>query len=155
MPRAGTPAAPPLPPPPPPAPAPPSKAPPPATPAGVPVTPATRPAAPPAGSVGAPASESPAPEWAVQALDKVDDLVAKVRANTTERLVRVARIVVFGLLAAIMGTTAGVLAVIGLVRGLDEMLPGPVWGVYLLLGAIFTAAGAFLWAKKTPRPANT
>ncbi len=96
---------------------------------------------------------SPAPEWAVQALDKVDEIVVKVRTNTTDRLARIARVVVFGLLAAIMGSTAGVLALIGLVRGLDELLPGPVWVVYLLLGAIFTAAGAFLWAKKTPRPA--
>ena len=96
----------------------------------------------------------PAPEWAVNALDKVDEVIVKVRANTTERLVRVARVVVFALLAAIMGATAGVLAVIGLVRGLDDLIPGPVWSVYLLLGAIFTAAGAFLWAKKTPRPAD-
>ncbi len=98
---------------------------------------------------GGPARPSPAPEWAVQALDKVDEVVGKVRAGTTDRLVRVARVVVFGLLAVIMGTTAGVLAVIGLVRGLDEVLPGPVWSVYLLLGAIFTGAGAFLWSKKT------
>ncbi len=99
-------------------------------------------------------SPSPAPEWAVQALDKVDEIVGKVRANTTDRLVRIARVVVFGLLAVIMGVTAGVLAVIGLVRGLDEVLPGPVWSVYLLLGAIFTGAGAFLWSKKTAPPAS-
>ncbi len=99
-----------------------------------------------------PANASPAPEWAVQALDKVDEVVGKVRANTTDRLVRIARVVVFGLLAAIMGATAGVLAIIGLVRGLDEVLPGPVWSVYFLLGAIFVAAGAFLWSKKTARP---
>jgi hypothetical protein len=103
---------------------------------------------------GGSASPSPAPEWAVQALDKVDEVVAKVRANTTDRLVRIARVVVFGLLAVIMGTTAGVLAIIGLIRGLDEVIPGPVWGVYLLLGAIFTGAGAFLWSKKTVPPAS-
>ncbi len=97
---------------------------------------------------------SPAPEWAVQALDKVDEIVGKVRANTTDRLVRIARVVVFGLLAVIMGATAGVLAVIGLVRALDEVIPGPVWSVYLLLGAIFTAAGAFLWSKKTASPVS-
>jgi len=94
------------------------------------------------------------PEWAVQALDKVDEIVVKIRTNTTDRLVRIARVVVFGLLAAIMGSVAGILAVIALVRALDELIPGPVWGVYLPLGAIFTAAGAFLWSKKAPRPAN-
>jgi hypothetical protein len=108
----------------------------------------------PAGS-SAPAQSSSAPttpEWAVSALDKVDDLVAKVRSNTTDRLVRVARTVVFGILAAIMGVTALVLGVIAAVRGLDELIPGPVWGVYLPLGAIFVLAGAFLWSKKTPPP---
>jgi hypothetical protein len=100
------------------------------------------------GSAGAPPTT---PEWAVQALDKVDDLVEKVRVNTTDRLVRIARVVVFGLLAAIMGLTALVLGVIAAVRGLDELVPGPVWSVYLPLGAIFTAAGAFLWSKKTAR----
>jgi len=102
-----------------------------------------------------PAGAHPAPEWAVQALDKVDEIVGKVRANTTDRLARIARVVVFGLLAAIMGATAGVLAIIGLVRGLDELLPGPVWGVYVLLGAMFTAAGAFLWSKKTAQSDST
>jgi hypothetical protein len=104
-----------------------------------------------AGGTSPAAGGSPAPEWAVQALDKVDEVVAKVRSNTTDRLVRVARIVVFGLLAVLLGSVAGVLALVALVRGLDELIPGPVWGVYFVLGAIFTAAGAFLWSKKSPQ----
>ncbi len=99
-------------------------------------------------------SATTTPEWAVSALDKVDDLVAKVRSNTTDRLVRVARAVVFGILAAIMGVTALVLGVIAAVRGLDEAIPGTVWVVYLPLGAIFVLVGAFLWSKKTPPPAK-
>ena len=99
------------------------------------------------------ASPAQTPEWAVGALDKLDDLIAKVRSATTERLVKVARLVVYGLLAAIMGLTALVLAVIAAVRALDELIPGEVWSAYLPLGAIFTAAGAFLWSKKTPKPA--
>ncbi len=97
------------------------------------------------------AAASTTPEWAVSALDKVDELVTKVRSNTTDRLLRVARTVVFGVLAAIMGVTALVLGVIAAIRGLDELIPGPVWGVYLPLGAIFLLAGAFLWSKKTPK----
>jgi hypothetical protein len=97
---------------------------------------------------------STTPEWAVGALDKLDDLIAKVRSATTERLVKVARIVVYGLLAAIMGITALVLAVIAGVRALDELIPGPVWSAYLPLGAIFTAVGAFLWSQKTSKPAR-
>ncbi len=106
----------------------------------------------PAPSASATASTT-TPEWAVTALDKVDEVIAKVRSNTTDRLLKVARAVVFGVLAAIMGVTALVLAVIALVRGLDEAIPGPVWSIYLGLGAIFVLAGAFLWSKKT-RPAE-
>ena len=91
------------------------------------------------------------PEWAVTALDKVDEVIEKVRSNTTDRLVKVARAVVFGVLAGIMGVTALVFAIIALVRGLDEAIPGPVWSIYLGLGAIFVLAGAFLWSKKTRR----
>lgn len=108
----------------------------------------------PAGNPVPAESAGATPEWATTALDKVDDLVAKVRSNTTDRLVKVARTVVFGILAAIMGITAIVFAVVGAVRGLDELVPGPVWRVYLPLGAIFVLVGAFLWAKKTPPPAK-
>ncbi|HEX2274240.1 MAG TPA: hypothetical protein VHG90_10250 [Acidimicrobiales bacterium] len=102
-----------------------------------------------------PAGASPTtPEWAVGALDRLDGIIAKVRSATTERLVRIARIVVYGLLAAIMGLTALVLAVIAGVRALDRLIPGPVWSAYLPLGAIFSVAGAFLWSKKTPKPAR-
>ena len=103
-----------------------------------------------------PAASAPpqTPEWAVGALDKLDEVIAKVRSTTTERLVKVARLVVYGLLAAIMGVTALVLAVIAAVRALDELIPGAVWSAYLPLGAIFTAAGAFLWSKKTVKPAQ-
>jgi hypothetical protein len=97
---------------------------------------------------------STTPEWAVSALDRPDGLITKVRSATTERLVKIARLVVYGLLAAIMGITALVLGVIAAVRALDRLIPGPVWSAYLPLGAIFTVAGAFLWSKKTPKPAR-
>jgi membrane glycosyltransferase len=91
-------------------------------------------------------------DWTVEALDRIDGLIEKVRSNSTDRLVRAGRIVVFGLLIAIMGITTIVLATIALVRGLDEAIPEEVWLVYLLLGAIFVVAGAFLWSKKSPKP---
>jgi hypothetical protein len=99
-----------------------------------------------------PAAPSTTAEWAVGALDKLDGVIAKVRSATTERAVKIGRIVVYGLLAAIMGLTALVLGVIAAVRALDRLIPGPVWSAYLPLGAIFAVAGAFLWSKKTPKP---
>lgn len=101
-----------------------------------------------------PASAAPAPadDWTVEALDRIDALIEKVRSNSTDRLVRISRIVVFGVLIAIMGVTTVVLAIIALVRALNEAIPGQVWLVYLLLGAIFTAGAGFLWSQKTPKP---
>ena len=83
--------------------------------------------------------------------DRIDDVVAKVRANTSDRLVGIARMVVFGLLAVVMGVMALVLAVILVIRLLDVIIPGEVWIPYLILGAIFLAAGLFLWSKRTAR----
>lgn len=91
-------------------------------------------------------------DWTVEALDRIDALIEKVRSNSTDRLVRIARMVVFGLLIAIMGVVVVVLATIALVRALDELIPGRVWLVYLLLGAILTAGAGFLWSQKTPKP---
>lgn len=105
----------------------------------------------PGGTPGEATGQAATPEWAVQALDKVDELVGKVRSATTDRLVRIARLVVFGVLAAIMGLTALIFLVVAAVRALDEAIPGPVWSAYLPLGAIFTLVGAFLWSKKAPR----
>jgi hypothetical protein len=95
----------------------------------------------------------PKADWAAEVADRIDDVVAKVRANTSDRLVGIARMVVFGLLAAVMGITAGVLLVIFAIRLLDVVIPGDVWIPYAILGAIFLAAGLFLWSKRTaPAP---
>src|SRR5438477_9803212 len=80
-------------------------------------------------------------DWAVQTADTIERLVESVRSNTSDRLVSVARLVVFGLLAAILGTIALVVLAILVVRILDSYIPGGVWVVYLLLGGLFTLAG--------------
>lgn len=94
----------------------------------------------------------PDDDWTVEALDRIDDLIEKVRSNSTDRLARLARIVVSGLLIVMMGVTTLVLVTIALVRGLDEAIPGRVWVVYLSLGAILAVAGVFLWSQKSPKP---
>ena len=83
--------------------------------------------------------------------DRIDEVVAKVRANTSDRLVGVARMVVFGLLAAVMGITALVLVLILFFR-LLAIIPGPVWIPYLGLGAIFVLVGLLCWSKRTAKP---
>jgi hypothetical protein len=109
-----------------------------------PVTPP--PLAPPLTPAAAP---RPKADWAAEVADRIDEVVLKVRANTSDRLVGIARMVVYGLLAAVMGATAAVLAVIFAIRLLDVAIPGDVWIPYLILGAIFLGAGLFLWSKRT------
>ncbi len=90
-------------------------------------------------------------DWTTDLLDRLDHYIGIVRSNTTDRLVRVARLLVFGLIATIVGTMAGVLGLIALIRFLDDVvLPSGVWLTYMVLGAIFLALGLFLWSKKTP-----
>jgi hypothetical protein len=93
-------------------------------------------------------------DWAVQTADSIERLVETVRSNTSDRLVSVARLVVFGLLAAMLGTFGLVFLVDFVVRILDSYIPSGVWAVYLLLGGIFTLVGLYLWTRAWKRPAN-
>jgi hypothetical protein len=93
----------------------------------------------------------PKADWAAEVADRIDDVVAKVRANTSDRLVGIARMVVYGLLAVVMGITALVLVVILFFR-LLAIIPGPVWIPYLVLGAILVGVGLLLWSKRTAKP---
>ena len=88
-------------------------------------------------------------DWTTDLLDRLDHYIEVGRSNTTDRLVKIARLVVFGLMAAIIGAMAGVLALIALIRVLDVILPREVWLPYVVLGAIFLMAGVFLWSKRT------
>ena len=47
------------------------------------------------------------------------------------------------------GLVALVLLIVGLVRGLDVAIPGDVWIVYVILGAVCLLAGLFLWSKRS------
>jgi hypothetical protein len=90
------------------------------------------------------------PDWTVQAADTVERVVGSIRNKTALPLTTIARGLVFGLLAAIMGLAALVLVVIGLVRALDLLTgDGNVWIAYLILGGIFSLAGLFLMRKAT------
>ena len=87
-------------------------------------------------------------DWTTELLDRLDRVIDIVRTNTTDRLVRVARLLVFGLVAAVAASTALVLLVIGGIRLLDILLPRGVWLPDVVLGAIVLGAGMFLWSKR-------
>ena len=94
-------------------------------------------------------------DWTKDLLDRLDHYIDVVRSNTTDRLVKVARVLVFGVIAMILGSMAGIIALITLIRLLDIVLPREVWLPYMVLGAIFLLLGMFAWSKKTAPAAKT
>jgi hypothetical protein len=108
------------------------------------------------GSAGPPAAKGPGttPDWTTDALDRLDHLIGLVRSNTSDRLVRMAKLLVYGLVAAVMGLTALILFVIAAIRVLDVVFPRGVWLPDVILGAIFVAAGLFFWSKRNRPPAK-
>ncbi len=94
-------------------------------------------------------------DWTKDLLDRLDHYIDVVRSNTTDRLVQVARLLVFGLITAILGGMAGLVALIAAIRVLDIILPREVWLPYMILGAIFLGVGLFFWSKKTAPTVET
>ena len=62
------------------------------------------------------------PNWAPELADTVERVVGTVREKTTDNVVKAARIIVFGLLAAFLGITALILLVITFTRALQVLL---------------------------------
>lgn len=95
-------------------------------------------------------------DWPAQAADAIVNAVETVRDRTTTPIMKVARALVFGVFAGTIIITIAVLAIIGLVRLLDEALPSGVWLPYLILGVLFTVLGALLFRRRNapaPTPA--
>lgn len=95
-----------------------------------------------------PSRLAPPDDWPAQAADTVVRLVGTVRDRTTGPAVTVARAVVYGLLAAIVGVVALVLVVAALIRFVDVWVPGEVWSAHLIVGAVLTLGGLLLWRKR-------
>lgn len=85
-------------------------------------------------------------EWPAQAADAIVDTISKVRDKTTKPAIVAARGVVYGLLAAVIGTVALTVLLILVVRILSY-LPGDIWTVYAFLAVVFSIAGLVLLRK--------
>lgn len=95
-------------------------------------------------------------DWAAQTAETVTRVVDRVRSTTSDRLVHLVRAVVYGLLAAVMGTAALILTAIAAVRIMDSYLPfagrpaRAVWVADAIVGGIFSLTGLFLWSRRRP-----
>jgi hypothetical protein len=101
----------------------------------------------------------PSGDWAAQAADTIERAVGNVRDRTTGPAITVARAMVYGTFAVLVGMAALVLATIGAVRLIDNYLPSAVfgedhmWATYLITGLVFVIAGVVLWVRRNgPAP---
>lgn len=106
------------------------------------------------GSTGRLPVPPPDTDWPAQAADTIERVVATVRDKTTTPALTIARGVVYGTFAVLVGTACIAVFVIGAIRGLDVALPDSVfgeehvWAAYLILGSVFVIVGVVLWRKR-------
>ncbi|MBV9254964.1 MAG: hypothetical protein JO054_12085 [Actinobacteria bacterium] len=90
-------------------------------------------------------------DWSAQAADTIESVVGSIRDKTTVPLTTVARGIVYGLVAGVVGGIALLLLAIGLIRVLDVYIPGNVWTKYAVIGGLFTVGGLFFWSRRKPK----
>ncbi|MGI8662194.1 MAG: hypothetical protein ACR2LQ_03165 [Acidimicrobiales bacterium] len=99
-------------------------------------------------------------DWPTQATDSIVKVVGTAHQKITGPITTVARALAYGLLAAALGATALVVAIILAGRLLDAYLPAAVfgdehmWAAHLIVGLLFTLGGivCFRRAHQRPRP---
>lgn len=91
-------------------------------------------------------------EWPKQAADTVVDTIAKVRDKTTKPAIVASRALVYGIIVAVVGSVALVLLLVGLIRVLNNYVPGQIWTIYLGLSVLFTLTGV-IFIRKANKPA--
>ncbi len=97
-------------------------------------------------------------DWPAQAADAIVSTVGVAHDKITGPVLTLARAVVYGLLAAVLGGIVSVLGVILLLRITNVYLPDSVfgeehmWAAHLIVGLLLSAAGLFLFRKaRAPR----
>lgn len=91
--------------------------------------------------------------WPDQATDLIVQTVGTVRDKTVGPAMTVARGIVYGTFAAIVGTAVLVLTCVFLIRIITVYIPGErVWVPELGLGIIFLIGALALWSKARKIP---
>ncbi len=99
------------------------------------------------------------PNWAADVTETIVSVIDKIRSRTTTPIVLVARALVFGLLGSILATTAFVISMIGISRGLISLLEWPldhdsaVWVSHAVIGCLLIAVGSVCMAKRQSKEA--
>jgi hypothetical protein len=94
------------------------------------------------------------PHWAPDLADTVTRIVGDVRDKTTNNIILLARGLVFGILAAIVGVAVLVLTLTMVMRGIQSLLelgmswPRAVYVSYFIVGGICCLVGVLLMRKR-------
>lgn len=110
------------------------------------------------GSAESAASTTDSADWPAQAADTIERVVGSVRDKTTGPAITVARWVVYGTFALVVGSMVLILLAIASVRLLDVYLPDAwvgeehTWSAHLVTGSLFTLLGAVAWSRRTAPP---
>lgn len=89
-------------------------------------------------------------DWPAQATEAIVNVVGTAHDKITGPIRTVAKAIVWGLFAMVLGAVAFVLFTIGVLRLLDVYLPSAVvgddhmWAAYVLVGLVFTLGGLTL-----------
>jgi hypothetical protein len=98
-------------------------------------------------------------DWPAQATDAIVTVVGVAHDKVTGPIHTIARAIVFGLFALILGIATITLLSILVGRVLNNWLPDAIfgedhmWAVHGLLGLLFVLVGGFAWTKRKPQPA--
>jgi hypothetical protein len=94
------------------------------------------------------------PNWASDTTATLVRLVTTVRDQTTTKAVYAARALVFGIVAAFLSVFILVIAIIGLMRGIQALLdlavthPQAVYLSYFIVGGMLCLGGLLLFRKR-------
>ncbi len=92
-------------------------------------------------------------EWPAQAADTIVETIAKVRDKTTKPALLAARGLVYGLVAAVIGSVAFFLLLLIIVRVWANYVPGHVWVIYAIFAVVFSTVGLYALRKaNAPKP---
>jgi uncharacterized membrane protein len=101
-----------------------------------------------------PANPLTDPNWATETTDKLVTLIDTVRSQTTQKVVYAARGAVFGVIAVMLGVFIAIIALVGLMRGLQALLElavgweRAVYLSYFVVGGILSLVGLVLFRKR-------
>ncbi|MFT5202566.1 MAG: intracellular septation protein A [Candidatus Aldehydirespiratoraceae bacterium] len=99
-------------------------------------------------------TKSATDDWVDSAADSILNVIDTARTKGTDNVVRLARGIVFGLVAAVLLIAALIMSVAVLVRMLDAYLPigdgvgDATWAAYLFLGVLLSVLGFGLWGVR-------